>query len=100
MFLSATPGGIIKLLKYYDIPVLGKKATVIGRSAILGKPIAMLLLNEKATVTICHSKTENLKSIIQDSNIVVAAIRKSELDRQTYKRPKTEGKGFMVNLIY
>lgn len=78
VFVSATPGGIIKLLKYYDIPVLGKKATVIGRSAILGKPIAMLLLNENATVTICHSKTENLKSIIQDSDIVVAAIGKPE----------------------
>lgn len=58
--------------------MLGKKATVIGRSAILGKPIAMLLLNENATVTICHSKTENLKSIIQDSDIVVAAIGKPE----------------------
>ena len=78
VFVSATPGGIIKLLKYYDIPVLGKKATVIGRSAILGKPIAMRLLNENATVTICHSKTENLKSIIQDSDIVVAAIGKPE----------------------
>jgi methylenetetrahydrofolate dehydrogenase (NADP+)/methenyltetrahydrofolate cyclohydrolase len=75
-FVSATPGGIIKLLKYYKVPIVGKKAVVIGRSAILGKPIAMLLLNENATVTICHSRTENIESIIQEADIVVAAIGK------------------------
>lgn len=75
-FVSATPGGIIKLLKYYKIPMVGKKAVVIGRSAILGKPIAMLLLNENATVTICHSRTENIESIIQEADIIVAAIGK------------------------
>lgn len=61
MFLSATLGGIIKLLKYYDIPVLGKKATVIGRSAILGKPIAMLLLNEKRDCDDLSFKNRELK---------------------------------------
>ena len=75
-FVSATPGGIIKLLKYYKIPMVGKKAVVIGRSAILGKPIAMLLLNENATITICHSRTKNIESIIQEADIVVAAIGK------------------------
>ena len=75
-FVSATPGGIIKLLKYYKIPMVGKKAVVIGRSAILGKPIAMLLLNENATVTICHSRTEKIESIIEEADIVVAAIGK------------------------
>jgi len=78
VFVSATPGGIMKLLKHYNIPITGKKAVVVGRSAILGKPIAMLLLNENATVTICHSRTENLKEIILDSDIVVAAIGKPE----------------------
>jgi len=78
VFVSATPGGIMKLLHHHNIPLQGKKAVVVGRSAILGKPIAMLLLNENATVTICHSRTENLSDIIRDSDIVVAAIGKPE----------------------
>jgi methylenetetrahydrofolate dehydrogenase (NADP+)/methenyltetrahydrofolate cyclohydrolase len=77
-FVSATPGGIIKLLKKYGIQIQGKKAVVIGRSAILGKPVAMLLLNENATVTICHSRTENIEDIIRSADIVVAAIGKPE----------------------
>lgn len=77
-FISATPGGIIKLLKHHAIPLEGKKAVVIGRSAILGKPIAMLLLNENATVTICHSKTRDLAEIVKGSDLVVAAIGKPE----------------------
>ena len=78
IFVSATPGGIMKLLEHYQIPIQGKKAVIVGRSAILGKPISMLLLNENATVTICHSKTENLSEIIRESDIVVAAIGKAE----------------------
>lgn len=78
IFVSATPGGIMKLLKHYQIPLQGKKAVIVGRSAILGKPISMLLLNENATVTICHSKTEHLPELIQASDIVVAAIGKPE----------------------
>lgn len=77
-FVSATPGGIMALLKHYKIPVSGKKAVVIGRSAILGKPVAMLLLNENATVTICHSKTQELDKIVAQADIVVAAIGKPE----------------------
>jgi len=73
-FVSATPGGILRLLKHYNITLTGKKAVVLGRSAILGKPIAMLLLNENATVTICHSKTENIDCIVQNADIVVAAV--------------------------
>ncbi len=78
IFVSATPGGIMKLLKHHNIPLQGKKAAVIGRSAILGKPIAMLLLNENATVTICHSRTEDLSGIIKEADIVVAAIGKPD----------------------
>ena len=78
IFVSATPGGIMKLLEHYQIPIQAKKAVIVGRSAILGKPISMLLLNENATVTICHSKTENLSEIIRESDIVVAAIGKPE----------------------
>jgi len=76
VFVSATPGGILHLLKEYTVPLAGKRAIVIGRSAILGKPVAMLLLNENATVTICHSKTENLPEIVKSGDIIVAAIGK------------------------
>jgi methylenetetrahydrofolate dehydrogenase (NADP+) / methenyltetrahydrofolate cyclohydrolase len=77
-FYSATPGGIMKLLDYYKINIEGKRAVVVGRSPILGKPMAMMLLNKNATVTICHSKTENLQEIINNSEIIVAAIGKPE----------------------
>jgi len=85
-FVSATPGGIMKLLDHYQIPIAGKNAVVIGRSPILGKPIAMLLLNANATVTICHSKTENLKKIIGEADIVVAAIGKPEFIKADWVR--------------
>lgn len=75
-FVSATPYGIIRLLTEYNIPMSGKSAVVVGRSAILGKPVAMLLLNENCTVTICHSKTENLPEIIKKADIVVGAVGK------------------------
>ena len=75
---SATPGGIIKLLDHYDIQLAGKHAVVVGRSPILGKPMAMMLLNQNATVTICHSKTKNLPVLIKDADIVVGAVGKPE----------------------
>ena len=75
-YLSATPCGIIRILKYYNIPLEGKHAVVVGRSAILGKPMAMLLLRENCTVTICHSKTENLEEIVKSADIVVGAVGK------------------------
>ena len=75
-FKSATPYGIMKLLELYDIDVVGKNAVVVGRSAILGKPVSMLLLNANATVTICHSKTKNLEEIVSRADIVVGAVGK------------------------
>lgn len=75
-FKSATPFSIMSILKYYDIPLEGKNAVVVGRSAILGKPVAMLLLNENATVTICHSRTVDLPEIVGRADIVVAAVGK------------------------
>jgi methylenetetrahydrofolate dehydrogenase (NADP+) / methenyltetrahydrofolate cyclohydrolase len=75
---SATPAGIMELIKHYKLPVEGKHAVVVGRSPILGKPIAMMLLNENATVTICHSKTKNLPEIIKQADIVVGAVGKPE----------------------
>ena len=73
-FKSATPLAIMAILERYNIPVAGKRAVVIGRSPILGKPVSMLLLNADATVTICHSKTQNLPDIVQTADIVVAAV--------------------------
>jgi len=77
-FKSATPLGIITLLKHYNIPLEGREAVVIGRSPILGKPVAMMLLNENATVTICHSKTKDLPEVVRRADIVVAAVGKPE----------------------
>jgi methylenetetrahydrofolate dehydrogenase (NADP+)/methenyltetrahydrofolate cyclohydrolase len=75
---SATPQGIMRLLEAYNIPLQGKNAVVVGRSPILGKPMAMMLLNANATVTICHSRTENLADIIGRADIVVGAVGKPE----------------------
>ncbi len=75
---SATPAGIMRMLERYDIPVLGKQAVVVGRSPILGKPMAMMLLNAHATVTICHSRTKNLPEIVRRADIVVGAVGKPE----------------------
>lgn len=75
-FLPCTPHGIIKLLEIMEIEVAGKHAVVIGRSNIVGKPAASLLLHRNATVTICHSRTENLKEITQQADILVAAVGK------------------------
>jgi methylenetetrahydrofolate dehydrogenase (NADP+) / methenyltetrahydrofolate cyclohydrolase len=75
---SATPAGIMELLKHYKLQIDGKHAVVVGRSPILGKPIAMMLLNENATVTICHSKSKNLADLIKQADIVVGAVGKPE----------------------
>ena len=71
---SCTPQGIIRLLDYYDIETEGKHAVVIGRSPILGKPMAMMLLNKNATVTICHSRTKDLRAHVLNADIVVGAV--------------------------
>ncbi len=75
---SATPAGIMRLLRHYEIALEGKNAIVVGRSPILGKPIAMMLLNANATVTICHSRTQGLAEIISRGDIVVGAVGKPE----------------------
>jgi methylenetetrahydrofolate dehydrogenase (NADP+)/methenyltetrahydrofolate cyclohydrolase len=71
---SCTPAGIMRILQHYEIKLSGMNAVVVGRSPILGKPMAMMLLNENATVTICHSKTKNLKEHIKNADIVVGAV--------------------------
>lgn len=76
-FLPCTPAGIIEMLKFYDIKISGKECVVIGRSNIVGKPMAMLLLHNSGTVTVCHSKTQNLAEITRRADILVAAVGKA-----------------------
>lgn len=83
-FLSCTPAGIIQLLKRSDIPMEGKQCVIIGRSNIVGKPMAALLLRENATVTVAHSKTENLKEISKRADILIVAIRKPKFINSEY----------------
>ena len=71
---SCTPAGIIRLIDEYEIEIEGMNAVVVGRSPILGKPMAMMLLNKNATVTICHSRTKNIDSIIKQADLVVGAV--------------------------
>ena len=76
-FLPCTPAGIIEILDYYGIEIEGKNCVVIGRSNIVGKPMAMLLLHRNGTVTVCHSKTKNLAGITKNADILVSAVGKA-----------------------
>ena len=75
---SATPAGVMRLLSHYEIELGGRNAVVVGRSPILGKPMAMMLLNANATVTVCHSRTRNLPDIIARAEVIVGAVGKPE----------------------
>ena len=75
-FLPCTPAGVMEMLHYYNIEVSGKNCVVVGRSNIVGKPMAMLLLHENGTVTICHSRTKNLAEVCSRADILVAAVGK------------------------
>ena len=77
-FLPCTPAGVMEMLKYENIEVSGKNCVVIGRSNIVGKPMSLLLLHQNGTVTICHSKTKNLKEITKKADIIVAAVGKAK----------------------
>lgn len=83
-FVSCTPAGIIQLLKRSDIEISGKRCVVMGRSNIVGKPMAMLLLRENGTVTVTHSKTENIKEITKEADILVVAVGKPEMVDASY----------------
>lgn len=76
-FQSCTPYGVMEILRYYNLPVAGKHVVIIGRSNIVGKPLAAMMLKENATVTICHSRTQNLKEMTLQADILVAAIGKA-----------------------
>lgn len=83
-FISCTPAGVIQLLKRSDISIEGKECVVIGRSNIVGKPMSMLLLRENGTVTICHSKTKDLKEVCRRADILVVAIGKPKMIDASY----------------
>lgn len=77
-FISCTPFGVIKILEYYNIELEGKNVVVLGRSNIVGKPMFQCLLSKNATVTVCHSRTKNIKEITRNADIVISAIGKSK----------------------
>lgn len=87
VFLPATPAGIIALLERYGATLAGKRAVVIGRSNIVGKPVSMLLLSKNCTVTVCHSKTADLPGVVREGDIVVAAVGKAEMVRGDWIKP-------------
>lgn len=84
---SCTPAGIMSLLRFHEIPIAGKHAVVVGRSAILGKPMALMLLNQNATVTICHSKTVDLPSFVGQADILIGAVGRPELIKSAWIKP-------------
>jgi methylenetetrahydrofolate dehydrogenase (NADP+)/methenyltetrahydrofolate cyclohydrolase len=84
---SCTPAGIIELLKRYRIPIAGKRAVVVGRSDIVGKPMALMLLHENATITVCHSKTPDLPAVCREAEILIAAIGRAAMITADYIRP-------------
>jgi methylenetetrahydrofolate dehydrogenase (NADP+)/methenyltetrahydrofolate cyclohydrolase len=84
---SCTPAGIIELLKRYRIPIASKRAVVVGRSDIVGKPMALLLMHANATVTICHSKTRDLPEVVRRADIIVAAMGKAGYVEAEWIRP-------------
>lgn len=83
-FVSCTPAGVIQLLKRSNIDIEGKECVVLGRSNIVGKPMAMLLLRENGTVTVCHSKTKNLKEITKRADILIVALGKPKFITKEY----------------
>jgi len=86
-FVACTPAGIMELLRRYEIPVAGRRAVVVGRSDIVGKPMALLLLHADATVTVCHSKTRELAAVCREADILVAAIGRAGALRAEHVKP-------------
>jgi methylenetetrahydrofolate dehydrogenase (NADP+)/methenyltetrahydrofolate cyclohydrolase len=78
-FVPGTPAGVMRLLEHAGVPLAGKNATIVGRSTIVGKPLALLLLQKDATVTICHSKTADLPAVTRQADVLIAAVGKAKL---------------------
>lgn len=86
-FAPCTARACVELLKHYEIPLQGKRITVVGRSLVIGKPVSMLLLNENATVTVCHSRSENLPAICKEADVLVVAVGRMGLVGGEHVRP-------------
>lgn len=86
-FAPCTPAAVMEMLKFYNVPLAGKNAVVLGRSLVVGKPLAMLLLEQNATVTICHSKTENLPEICRRADVLLAAVGRARMVTAEWTNP-------------
>ena len=86
-YAPCTPRGVIELLKHFDIPLSGSEVALVGRSMVVGKPLAMLLLGENATVTICHTKTKDLPAVCKRADIVIAAAGAAKMIKKEFVRP-------------
>ena len=86
-FPPATPQAVMEILRFYQVPMSGKEAVVVGRSMVVGKPMSMLLLGENATVTVCHSKTKDLPGVCRRADVLVAAIGKAKMITKDYIKP-------------
>jgi 5,10-methylene-tetrahydrofolate dehydrogenase/methenyl tetrahydrofolate cyclohydrolase len=87
LFVPCTPKGCIELLIRTGVPIEGKRAVVLGRSNIVGLPVAMLLLHRNATLTICHSRTKDLPSVVREADILIAAVGRAEMVRRDWVKP-------------
>jgi methylenetetrahydrofolate dehydrogenase (NADP+)/methenyltetrahydrofolate cyclohydrolase len=86
-FPPCTPTACMDMLEFYNIPLKGKKVVVVGRSLVVGKPVAMLLMRQHATITICHSRTQNLPEVCAGADILVAAIGRAKMIDSSYVKP-------------
>jgi methylenetetrahydrofolate dehydrogenase (NADP+)/methenyltetrahydrofolate cyclohydrolase len=86
-FVACTPAGIMELLRRYEVPLAGRRAVVLGRSDIVGKPMALLLLHADATVTVCHSRTRDLPGVTREADVLVAAIGRAGFVRAEHVKP-------------
>lgn len=96
-FVPATPGGGMEILKHYKVELSGKQAVVVGRSSIVGKPMALLLLRQNATVTICHSRTTDLPGICRTADVLVAAVGRARMIKGDWVKPGAVVIDFGVN---
>ena len=86
-FVAATPAGIMEILRAYEVPLEGARAVVVGRSNIVGKPMALLLLAENTTVTVCHSRTRDLAAVVGEADVVVAAVGRAAMVTREMVKP-------------
>lgn len=98
-FPPATPQAVMEILRFYQIPMSGKEAVVVGRSMVVGKPMSMLLLGENATVTVCHSRTQDLPGVCKRADILVAAIGKARMITPNYIKPGATVMDVGINVV-